>query len=303
MNLRRIFQCCVICAVISGVTPARRSVAFSKLEAIRSLPYTRFAWTPWHGVSSRGGLSIPVVLNGVNYQFQLDTGTYNTVLYGREAEQHAWVSRGGREFSGAKLLVGGTETAAAEIEVMPDMKADTTAGTVGLDLLLDKVSMIDFPHRRFYRLASSAIAGEIASRATWSPLQIKEDKAVLKVMIDGVSLKGIFFDTGSSALPLYTDYAEWRRLTGRNASEATVKYIGDSWGQRVTFVGAPIRCALEIAGLHKTRALAFFRQDKPELFSGASNQVFNGVLGNALFWDQIVILDLTSQSRMGIFKE
>ena len=64
----------------------------------------------------------------------------------------------------------------------------------------------------------------------------------------------------------------------------------NSWGKQVTLVGAPILGRIEFASVRFEHPKVFYTKETPAGFRSLAFSV-SGLLGTALFWDDIVVLD------------
>jgi hypothetical protein len=106
------------------------------------------------------------------------------------------------------------------------------------------------------------------------------------------------FDTGSSESPLMVDLANWTKITGLTGPEkAPVKHQSSSWGKSVLFYGAPALSQLTLGRIELGIPIAFTKQGAPDNFAKMSYRV-DGIIGNAPFWEGIVVLDLTANVQV-----
>ncbi|MFC1573332.1 hypothetical protein ACFL6M_07015, partial [Candidatus Eisenbacteria bacterium] len=136
----------------------------------------------------------------------------------------------------------------------------------------------------------------------WARAELRDAKFFLDVTVDGKRLDGLFFDTGASAFDITVDFERWRELTGLEGPEdAPTKWVVNSWGNQVTMVGAPALGPLVIGSARIEEPRVYYMQEQPNLFS---NWPFpaNGLVGNAPFWDRVVILDLGLRPRFGMLR-
>jgi hypothetical protein len=110
------------------------------------------------------------------------------------------------------------------------------------------------------------------------------------------------FDTGSSEFSLVVDLGNWSKITGLTDPEkASVKHEGSAWGKSVLFYGAPASSQLKLGKVEQGIPIAFTRQGAPDSFARTSYKV-DGIIGNAPFWDGIVVLDLTANVQVSFIR-
>lgn len=267
-----------------------------------ALPCSPFEWMPQEGVGDEGSIRIPVELNGRVYQFRLDTGSDATLLYGDEAEQRGWPKPGPSSVRVERVKLGGVDLGPARLTTNPQLRPGAVAGTIGLDLLMNHLVVIDYPAKRFCMVPRVAVPPEINDRVEWVAAELRNGKLFVPIRLGGQTLEGVYFDTGASGLPLSVDQALWRTLTGREGErDATSRLSVAASGPATRYVGAPARGPLEVGGVRVEAPLVYFRGAEPEHFRGWSFPA-TGSLGNAPFRDGIVLLSLGAWPAFGILK-
>ena len=299
------FVCAAICVFwVQGLSPKVPADRVSTSELIESLPGTSFEWEGAEGVSDKAVMMVPVELDGQEYRFQLDTGSDVTMLYGtREAERRGWreskqwfvgvpdVHVGGAYFDSVDVFIGEEITGGGK-----------TTGTLGLDLLKGKVVVLDFPRQRFCVVQHTDMPSEVLERTAFVPAEVRDNKLFVLIRAGGEELEGIFFDTGSSSFPLVVDLDLWQRLTGKKGQDDAASILNvSSWGKTVPMVGAEIQGALEIGKIRMDRAMVYYWGDQPRFFEQWPFPAA-GLLGNALFIDEVIVIDLGQPTRFGILR-
>ena len=262
---------------------------------LEKLPCAAFTWN-----SERNVMYVPISMNGQVYKYQLDTGADEVVLYGKSkhegwAAKHEGVRIPDVDFAGSSLPA----IVAYRLPEVPDVDLQ---GTVGLDLLMGKVFVIDFPMQKICLFSRADLPDALDTAADWSKAEVRHGKFFLTAEFDGHPLDGIFYDTGSSPSTLLVDYPLWQQLTKRN-SETGSQTSGDavSWGKKQHYIGAPAVGALKIGARTFRNPYVDTNTSKPDDFK-ESDQA-QGLLGNALFMKSIVILDLGSHAQFGVITD
>ncbi len=259
---------------------------------LEKLPCTSFTWNNEHNV-----MSVPVSMNAKLFRYQLDTGADEVIPYGR-ADHEGWA----KKHQGTRIpnvSFAGTSFSAIVAYRFPDVPDVDIQGTIGLDLLMGRVFVIDFPAQRVCLFSRADLPNELDIAADWSPAEVRHGKFFLKLSFDGHPLDGIFYDTGSSPSTLIVDYPLWKTLTKRkSATEAQTHGDAESWGKQQHFVGAPAVGALKLGDHTFTNPYVDTRPLKPDDFQ-QSDQA-QGLLGNDLFMKSIVIMDLGSHAQFGL---
>ncbi|MFL5542234.1 MAG: DUF4440 domain-containing protein [Longimicrobiaceae bacterium] len=274
--------------------------------ALRSLSCAAFDWTPWQGITDRGGIVVPVELNGKSYPFELDTGADQTVVSSAAVAEQGWARQPNGRVRVERVRIAGVDVGAARLATREQPRAASPAapvGTVGLDLLMGRMVVIDYPGQRFCLVAGNDAPTELTDQVEWTPAEIRSGKLFVSAKLGGRALDGLFFATGGAgALPLAVDQATWATLTGRAGErDATSRVTPPSRGTPQPFVGAPAQGALELGGIRMESPLVYYSTAEPARFRGLGYPAA-GVLGNAPFWDRIVVLSLGVWPALGVLK-
>jgi hypothetical protein len=188
--------------------------------------------------------------------------------------------------------------------VRPEMKADPkdTEGTVGLDVLIGNIVVLDFPNKYFCMVPRADAPQDIGKHTKWVPAEVRDGKFFVRMKLNGTDLDAVFFDTGTSLFDLSVDIDRWKLLTGRSGeTEATKRITMNSWGKPVTFYGAPALGPLEVGPLRLNAPTVYYNGLQPDSFKKWRFRV-QGLMGNAPFWKEIVVLDFGSHPAFGIFR-
>jgi len=263
------------------------------------LPHATFQWENVEGVSERAAIRLPVNLDGTEGWFQLDTGLDVTLVYGDIPTERGWETHDGM-YHVPSFEIGGMNLGATWLRARK--KGGSTGeviGSLGLDLLFGYWVIIDYPGRRFALLRPGDAPLWLWQHATWTPAELRNAKLFLYVTLGGQGVKDLIFDTGSSAFDVIVDFDDWTELTSpeTNPTEKDV----NSWGKVVTVVGAPARGSLIIGSAHIDNPRVYYLKDEPGLFSQWPFPA-RGLIGNAPFWDRVVIMDLGIRPRLGLLQ-
>lgn len=277
---------------LSKRAATRPSVSRYGLE---KLPCSSFAWNSEHNV-----MHVPISMNGRVYKFQLDTGADEVALYGKSVHagwtaKHEGVRIPNVYFAGSKFpaIVGYR---------LPDVPDVDLQGTVGLDLLMGKVFVIDFPMQKICLFSRADLPDALDSAADWSKAEVRHGKFFLSAEFDDHPLDGIFYDTGSSPSSLLVDHALWQQLTKRTSESGSLRSgDGVSWGKKQHYIGAQAVGVLKIGTHTFSNPNIDTNTSKPDDFKQSDEA--QGLLGNALFMKSIVILDLGSHAQFGVIME
>lgn len=170
-------------------------------------------------------------------------------------------------------------------------------GTIGSDIIDDKILIIDYPHQII--TLTSRLADSISTKIHMTPFKWEERKVLLPVIIHKQKTN-LYFDTGSSAFSLLTDHATWKVLSRKNAP---VHQFGvNSWGKTLTAFTAPTDYSVEfnsisipIMNVTYIEGTSFI-QNLLMRFSG-----MGGMTGNKLFLEKTILID-TRKKEFGILQ-
>jgi hypothetical protein len=279
-----------------GQSPVAPPTAQALVEGLKCTP---FNWVR-DAQGRRAALTLPVEIEGKAYEYQLDTGADASFVYGGEEVAQGWGKDGDGGARVQSVKLGGGVSGPAWLVSLPKMKKG--GGTVGLDLLLGKVAVIDYPRQRFCLMAAPDFPYAIYKRTRWSNATLRNGKLFVPVTIGGQKQDGFFFDTGASLLSVSVDETDWRALTGKtDATQATQVVEGTAWGKPIRIVGAPGRDKLEIAGVAVDSPTVFFNTADPEHYRKYPFPA-RGLIGNAAVWDEVVVLYLGPQMMFGVVR-
>lgn len=296
----------ILTASATPAPSATTAIGVTLAEASTSLigkpQCVAFTWLPNDKGSPRGGISVPVRINGRSLPLQLDTGANVTSLYGSFPVAAGWATTGSETFRAKAFELAGTTLDRAQVYLNPDMEEDATLrGTLGLPALMGRITVIDYPKQRFCLFAEADLPGPL-QRATFVRAMLRNAKFHVPIRTGAFASDTIVFDTGSSEMPLHVDLSAWKRITGRTTTAAASSTIqGTAWGKPFTLAGAPAAAPVTLGGLPLGTVTVFTNPDTPESFTEWPVPT-DGVLGNAPFWDGIVILDLTARVRFGVIR-
>jgi len=174
-------------------------------------------------------------------------------------------------------------------------------GNLGLDFFEDSLLILDFPRSRFMIADSLRQVPEaIIENSEFTEVEYRYGKLFLDTEIGGRELT-LIYDTGASLFPIATTKDIWLELTATKAEEADVFLEGPSWGETAVFKGAKAQNNWNFGGLTIEKPLIFHET------SGLENLDFHaypyrldGVLGNAVFYDDYIITIDLKNNKFGI---
>lgn len=221
------------------------------------------------------------------YYMQLDLGSPHTVLYKNALPGSKDTLR---DYA---FKVHDMQFAPKKIPVLDMRASDNIVGTLGADLITNRVAIFDYPGKQLI------LADSLPDRysAKLHPFYFMAGRVLLPAQVMGKSTI-LFFDTGSSAYALMTDSATAVAMSfkGSTATSAPV----NSWGRTLTAHTFPSGDSIVIAG----RALPLGQVTWVSGTSAAQEKQMRqlgigGLMGNRIFLHHILILD-TRKKLFGI---
>ena len=281
-----------------GIVSSSQAQALVVKSTTDGIPCSSFEWIS-EGNSPRAAMRVPISIDGQQYRYQLDTGADVVIAYG-SGEHKGWVTK--KDFIAVRQVqFAGMSISKLPVFRMKDMPDKDIQGTVGLDILVGYTFIIDFPKRRVCLLNRADLPDSLNQGASWTPAEIRNGKLFLDdVVLNGKTLVGVMYDSGTSPDELAVDFPLWKEATGKqSAGDATTHKYAQMWGQRVEYIGAKATGSLLLAEHTYSNPTLTASPSRPTNFHdnvyGAS-----GALGNALFLNSIVILDLGSHPQFGV---
>ena len=285
-----------------GTVEPSQAEAVVKSARVRALSCSFFEWIAFEGVGPYAAMRIPVGIGGSTYWFQLDTGADGSVLYGSSiAEKNGWLIEGDARFARVEsLTLGGMTLPAAQFGIRQNRTpSEQTVGTIGLNFLVGKMVMLDFPQRRFCLAPAFDPPLEFVVGVAFVPAELRDGKLFVNPTVAGRAIEDLFFDTGASAFGVHVDFERWKELTGLSSADQGRAVTVPSWGTEVTIVSADASGSFELGEFVTARPAVSFNADSPVTFAKWPFAV-QGLIGNVMFLDSIIVLDLSAQPKFGM---
>lgn len=170
-------------------------------------------------------------------------------------------------------------------------------GTIGADLIDDKVVTIDYPGNRL--IISQTIPGRYIQHVSMFDFVYSNRRVLLPAQVAGKETI-LFFDTGSSMFELLTDKETCMRLALPDTKP--VQYAVNSWNKFLTANTLASNNTITIANtsipIHSTTYIEGVSDSQIELMSKMG---IGGMTGNKLFINHILVLD-TKNHKFGIIE-
>jgi hypothetical protein len=262
------------------------------------LPCTSFTWSA-DKESPYAGMIVPISLDGVTYKFQLDTGADTLITYGKTPHTN-WKTQG-KTVRIENVRFAGMSFAATLGYPQPSMPDNDVQGTLGLELLVGNVFIIDFPKQRVCLFNHADAPDRLMDAARWIPGEIRHGHFSIDTELDGIKLKDMIYDTGSSSRGLDVDFEVWKLLTGRTEAIGTTPPIEEHiWGKPMHLIRAPAKGNLTVGKSVLSGLMVSTTLERPHYYR--DDMTAGGVIGNAPFLHDIVILDLGSFPAFGLIE-
>lgn len=299
----------------------RLLIVFLILAIIDCSPDIEWSQFEWRGSSigsktfDRAAILIPVKLkdNPKTFWMQLDTGIDVTVVYQTPFNQLNYPTKyiqGQDDFIALSGSLGNCPFDSFPVfmykdfgDSLNDKQEYPLIGSIGQDILGGKILVIDFPKKRFCLTDSvNGALKSLLSRASFVDLNKRNNKLFVHMQVADISSDDFFYDTGASLFPISTSKTMWQKLTGLQGNEKrNIRMSVPSWGKEAVLIGAPAKGALKFGAIQVNNPVVYFDSTGLIDFSQWPFKT-DGLLGNALFYDEYtVILDLI-HNRFGILR-
>jgi len=250
----------------------------------------------------RAALMVEMRLDGMSAPMlmQLDTGTPASVLLGNSYEQlhrnDTVVGQAGRKLGG---WVAARRFDNEVFVVRPNLGEPRRLGSLGAMFFERRVLIIDFVSQRIAILDPRQ---DLPARFDFVPLDYRDHKIFVTLTLNGAADRDMIFDTGSSALPLFTTARRWQEWTGRRPDDArNVALKGKSWGKEITLAGAPLKGSICLGTACLADPLIFFApRALANMDLERAPHRISGVLGNALFDRRYTVVVDLPHRRFGL---
>ncbi len=239
------------------------------------------------------GMSGPMLM-------QLDTGTPASVFLGKSYEQlhrnDTVVGQAGRKAGG---WVAGRRFDNEVFVVLPNLGEPRRLGSLGATFFEQRVLILDFVAQKIAILDPRQ---DLPAKFDFVPLDYRDHKIFVTLTLNGSADRDMIFDSGSSALPLFTTARRWQEWTRRGPDDPrNLALNAKSWGKEVTLTGAPLKGSICLGKACLSDPLIFFA---PKVLANLDMERalyrIAGVLGNALFDGRYTVVVDLPHRRFGL---
>jgi len=280
----------------------------------------RFIKFEWAGAEfnkifyPKAAILVPVKVGGTAKKLfaQLDTGSNGTFFYGNVMEKRGVkfdsTNRGYVKFSWLgedEMPEAGRDSAFVSwslddsVNLSSEKPEDNNVGTIGLDEILEKILVLDFPEQKYAIFSdSSELPAGLKDRLKYVPAVINNARFYVNIVIGNDTLKDIFYDTGASMSTLTLPQEDWRRATGLQGDESEI--VRDSvfsWGKKIEVLKASSKGDLQFGSIHIKSPIVEHVEWPDTSFNNYR------LMGNASFYDEYTVVVDCKYSRMGLAKK
>ena len=181
--------------------------------------------------------------------------------------------------------------------IIPNKNAivsENSIGTIGADIVQNKLLVIDFPNQTISVLDSTNT--DLENYFTFEKCKIENNRIMVPIIINGKTLN-FMYDTGSSLFPMMTSLSNWLEITTQKIND-TLSIT--NFGNPVIMLGSNSSKGISI-GIHSlTDFKVYYARDNN------FDQIFkelkcDGIIGNAFFFNRTICIDFKTK-RFGIEK-
>jgi hypothetical protein len=262
-------------------------------------------------VYPKAAILVPVDFRGVNKKFraQLDTGSDATIFYGKILRKLGVLVDSVNDGTPAFRWYGHNDgtgslerptlidwTIESDIDTASAAKDNLVIGTIGLDKVVDKILVLDFPGTKYIVLDDTASLSEaLPVGVEFVDGVVSYNKLYINIMLGQDTLPAVRYDCGSSVAALIIPRDWWQWSTGRDGGESDVlRDSVPSWGKFVHLLTAPSKYDMSIGNFRiKNPLVTFVDWTDPSLATGK-------FLGNAAFSDSCVVVVDCIRQKFGI---
>lgn len=259
-----------------------------------------FVWAGAHGhPHSRSGIMVPIEINDQHGYMQLDTGAPRTVLYGIVTDRNGLTDPTQDTLLPNKLCSGSYcwTPSALRIDRRKSVSSPKILGHLGLDVFQGRETLLDYPGRRICALGGD----EQNLKITWSPAVVSAGSFFISGVVGPAHLDRLLFDTGSGPFTVQVFPEVWDVLPSISVPEGLPVPAVEGHAYDGTLLHVPGKLITGTVLLGPRTLISPLVYELPEnLRPIVSRRGAAGIVGDAAFLDQQVILDMRDPARFGI---
>jgi len=170
---------------------------------------------------------------------------------------------------------------------------ENSIGTIGANIFLNKLLIINFPDQTISVLDSSN--ANLENCFSFEECKIIDSSSILvPIVVNGKTLY-FMYDTGSSLFPMITSLSKWKEITTQKIND-TIN--ASNWGNPVTMLGSNSSKNIKIGINSFTDFKVYYALDN---YFDFQRMYCDGIIGNALFLNKTICIDYKTK-RFGIAK-
>ncbi|MFH2050641.1 MAG: hypothetical protein ABIJ12_14500 [bacterium] len=259
----------------------------------------------------KAAILVPIEILGIKRKLyaQLDTGADFSCLYGNilrklglevDSLSEPFIKFKWNNIEDKNTSFDSTDYYKWDIDYDIDLNSDSTTiikvGTIGLNLIIDKILIMDFPKSKFTVLSdTSEIQSLLNDNVYYADATIEYNKFYVDVCLGEDTIKTVRYDSGSSMFMLILPLDLWKNATGLSGDEEIIERDSvPSWGKYVQIKTAPAHNDLLFGPIHVAKP-KITCVDWEDSYSRQMK-----LMGNAPFYDKYVVVVDCIRQKFGI---
>ncbi|MBR0560495.1 hypothetical protein KB213_10575 [Neokomagataea sp. TBRC 2177] len=241
------------------------------------------------------GMMVPVEVNGQHGYLQLDTGAPTTVLYGEVSDQLHLTAGGQNSLVPNSFCAGNVCWSDLSLGIDRKKKINGTKviGHIGLNVFSGHIVLIDYPKKNVCILKNE----EDVKSFSWSSAILENNTFYITGNVGSKNFHHLLFDTGSSLFTIQIPPVIWASIPGDTAGAPAI--VGGTYdGKSSVIVSKIANDGVTIGPITLRRPVVY--QSSDALADVIANRGADGLIGNAAFFRNTIILDLRDPARFGV---
>ena len=170
--------------------------------------------------------------------------------------------------------------------------AEKSIGTIGADIIQNKLLVINFPDQTISFLDSTNT--ELENYFSFEKCKIENNRIMVPININGKTFY-FMYDTGASLFPMMTTLTNWKGLTNQKNND-TLSVT--NFGNQVTMFGSNSSKSIKIGNNSLSDFAVYYAKDNN--FDDMFEQLkCDGIIGNSFFFNKTICIDYKTK-RFGI---
>ncbi|WP_141492764.1 pepsin/retropepsin-like aspartic protease family protein [Neokomagataea tanensis] len=241
------------------------------------------------------GMMVPVEVNGQNGFLQFDTGAPTTALYGEISDQLHLTTESQNSLVPNSFCAGNMCWSHLSLSIDRKKKIDGNKiiGHMGLNTFIGQIVVIDYPHKSVCVLNNK----DDIKNFSWYNASIHNNTFYITGSVGSKKFDHLLFDTGSSLFTIQIPPVIWDNMDGDTTDAPAIP--GRTYdGKSSVIISKIMKDGVTIGPLTLRRPVVY--QSSDTLTAIIANRGADGLVGNAAFFRNTVILDLRNPARFGV---